>query len=133
MCQSDKTKRFRLLEVETKANQTEYTLQDNDNLNTVKRISAIEAYRVSKVAISPKGRAVISDAVFNKTFLTLATSDTDQQQHQIPLTDLCRADNNGQLFYVDIKPIAASKCVLKIASVAGILDTESILIGVHYE
>lgn len=128
------TKNFRLVVVDsTNANTQDYDLKDEENLRTAKRIVAIEAYKVGTVSNEPGGRPVINDTVFNKSFLTISTPDSDEVLYKIPFSDLNRAGNNGQLFLVDIPPLAPSKCKIRIASTVGIVTTESFLLGFHYE
>lgn len=120
------------MQVDSTAKQ-KFNLGDEETLRDAKRIVAIEAYRLADVSMSPAARALVGDAIFEKSFLTIGTKDTDQVQYQIPLTDLCRADNDGQLYMVDIPPIAPSKCEIFVASVAGLSAAESFLLAFHYE
>jgi hypothetical protein len=129
-----KTKRFRAIEVQIDSvGKQTFTLGDEETLRDAKRIVAIEAYRLADVSMSANARALVGDAIFEKSFLTISTKDTDQVHYRIPLTDLCRADNNGQLYEVDIPPIAPSKCEIFVATVAGLSAAESFLLGFHYE
>ncbi|MEO5681455.1 MAG: hypothetical protein ABIQ88_02375 [Chitinophagaceae bacterium] len=133
MCNKEGTKRFRVVEVICKANQNEYSLLTDDILNSAKRIVAIEAYRVANVSLTPSSLAVVNDTVFAKSFLTMSTAATDEMLNRIPFTDLDRKANQGELFFVDIPPIVASKCKVFIPTTVGIVAGEAWLIGVHYE
>jgi len=134
MCKDKGTPRYRIVEVDvTSAAVQDYTLTDEEVLRTAKRIIAIEAFMVGTVSTTPKGRAVVSDTVFKKSYLTIGTADTDEVLTKIPLSDLSRATNNGQLFYVDIPPIAPSKCNIHVGSVAGLSTSETFLLAFHYE
>lgn len=109
------------------------TINDEKVLDGAKRIVAIEAYRVADVSISPEGKAVVNNTAFAKGFLTLATGDSNENCLHIPLTDLCKKDNAGQLFHVDLPPIAATKSKIFFGNTAGIVATEVVLLGIHYE
>jgi hypothetical protein len=134
MCKEKGTPRFRLVEVEVSStSQQDFSLKDEEVLRDAKRIIAIEAYKVGTLALSPTGRAVVNDTVFKKSFLIIGTADSDEVLNKIPLSDLSRADNNGQLFYVDIPPVAPSKCSIKVATVATLSASESFVLAFHYE
>jgi hypothetical protein len=132
MCKG--TPRFRIVEVDvTSAGVQDFSLSDDEVLRDAKKIIAIEAYKVGTVTNTPKGRAVVNDTVFNKSFLVISTGASDEVLSGIPLADLNRAGNNGQLFYVDIPPISPSKCKIHVASTASLSASETFLLGFHYE
>ena len=127
------TKNFRLVVVNITAAKQEWNLSDNEDLQQAKRIVAVQAYRVGDVSHAPDGTPVVNNTVFNKSFLSFQTNDNQEKIQQFPFPDLNRKDNNGELVYVDIPPIAPTKCKIKIATAAGIVVDESFLLGVHYE
>jgi hypothetical protein len=132
MCKG--TPRTRLVEVAIDSIvKTEFSLKDEEVLRKAKRIIAIEAYKVGTVSIAPSTAAVVNDTVFDKSFLTLGTEDGEEVIYKLPLADLNRAANNGQLFYVDIPPIAPSKCSIKVATTAALSAAEVFLLCFHYE
>jgi hypothetical protein len=132
MC-NQAVKRQRTLIIPTDSAKNQYSLKNDEILRDAKRIVAIEAYRVGTVSIAPDGTTTVSDTIFNKASLTLETSDGTIVLTDVPLTDLCKADNNGQKFLVNIPPIVPSKCFIKVASPAGLSITEAFVIGFEYE
>jgi hypothetical protein len=132
MCIQKGTPRFRIVEVDCAAIQ-EYSLQNDDILSKAKSIIAIEAFRVANVTLTPKNRTVVNDAVFLKSFLTIATQVSDEILFRIPFINLSKKDNNGMLFMVNIPPIAMSKCKITVANTAGLVATETWLLAFHYE
>lgn len=132
MC-THKTNRFRIVEVDCETTKQEYTLLKDDVLDNAKQITAIEAYKVGDLALAPSGRATVNDTVLKKSFLTLSTSDTDEVQYRVPLIDLVRTMNNGQLFLVNLPKLAFSKCKVYVPTTAALSATESWVFGVHYE
>lgn len=127
------TKKFRLVEVEC-VSQAATTLKNEEVLGKAKKIVGIEAYKVGTVAVSPSGRAVANNTVFLKSFLTLKTNNgSSEPVLRIPFADLERAGNSGKLLEVNLAPLAISKCEIVVGSVAGIVTTESWLLGFHYE
>lgn len=133
MCNQQGAPRYRYIEVQTDASTLQLSLKDESVLQEAKRIIAITAYRVGTVSNVPSGRPVVNDAVFKKSFLVLSTADTDEVFNKIPLSDLDRTANNGELYFVNIPPIAPTKCFIQIASVAGLNAGESFLLGFQYE
>lgn len=133
MCNNTGTKRFRTIEVAAAAGKNEYALISEDILNGAKRITAFEVYRVGTVGLTPGNQVVVNDTIFNKSYLTISTAGADELLNKIPFTSLERKANNGEVFMVDIPPIAASKCKVFIPSTAGLVAGEAWLIGVHYE
>ena len=126
-----KVKRFRIVEV-TSAGQNN-TLNDEKVLDGAKRITAIEAYMVGDVAKGPSGAATVNDTIFKKSFLTLSTGESNEVLLHVPLTDLCKKTNAGQLFLVDLPPISATKSKVYIAELTGLVTTETFVLAFHYE
>ncbi len=133
MCNTKGTTNFKLVEVLIDGVQTEYSLKDQEILRQAKKIVAIEVYTVSIVSVTPKSRPVVNNTVFLKSFLVLGSADDKQPIDRIPFTSMNKATNNGLLFYVDIPPIAPSKCFVAVPTGAGIVAGESFLIGFHFE
>ena len=115
------------------ASKTEFSLKNEELLGDAKRIIGVSAHKVGSVSIAPSGSAVVNDTVFNKSFLTLGTPGSKEPISKIPLAELNRAANNGQIFYLDVPPLAPSKCAIKVATVAGLVTTEVFLLTFYYE
>ena len=135
MCTA-KAKNFRVVEVLVgNVNQRDFYLPQDEVLRNAKRIVAVESYRVGKSSNAPiSGAANVSDTVFNKSFLTLETKDGGTQPiTAVPLTDLCKQDNAGVLFEVDLPPLNVSKCKITVPTNASLVATEAWQIGFYYE
>lgn len=132
MCKQKGAPGFRTIEVETTA-AVDYTLPDDEILRKAKRIIGLVSYKVGTLALSSTGRPVVNDTVFNKSYLTIITADDRKVLVELPLSDLNRAANSGEIFYVDIPPIAPSKCEIHVGSPAALVTTESFVIGFLYE
>lgn len=133
MCHGKAIPRSRIVEVAiNSAAVTDFSLKDEEVLRKAKKIIALEAYKVGTVSNAPSGAAVVNDTVFNKSFLIIGTEASDEVI-KIPLSDLNRAANSGELFYVDIPPIAPSKCSIKVATTASLNTAEVFLLSFHYE
>lgn len=127
-----KTKRFRLVEVDCKA-QASVSLDKEEVLRDAKRITAIQAYKVANKSLAPSGRPTVNDTVFAKAQLVIKTPGDDEVQYKIPFCDMDKQGNGGILYEVDIPPIAPTKCEIVIPSTTGVVTTESYVLGFHYE
>ena len=63
----------------------------NSNLKSVKLLG-LEAFNAEVFSVSPKGKAVVSAALFKKAFLVLNINGADNVQ--LPLANLKRAQSN---------------------------------------
>lgn len=133
MCINQATPNFLLVEVLIDGAKTTYSLKDEEILRTAKKIIAIETYKVDNVSISPTGRPLANNSVFAKGFLVLQSATNTEMINELPFPSMDRTTNNGRLFYVNIPPIAPSKCFIRVGTTAGIVTGESFLIGFHYE
>lgn len=133
MCKDKGTPNFRQIEVEITASQQQYSLKEEEILSDCKKIIGVEVYKVANVSVSPTGRPLVNNTVFTKSYLVIATKDSDEVLYMIPLASMDRSTNQGEIFRVDIPPIAPSKCYIKVGSIAGIVAGESFLLGFHYE
>lgn len=132
MCKQQGAPGFRTIEVLSTA-ALSYTLPDDEILRNAKRIIGIVAYKVGTLALSKTGRPVVNDTVFNKSYLTVITADDRKVLVDLPFSDMNRAGNNGEIFYVDIPPIAPTKCEINVASAAALSASESFVLGFIYE
>lgn len=133
MCNNTGTSNFLLVEVQMTGAQNQFSLKDEEILRTAKKIVAIEVYKVDNVTITPKGAAVVNNTVFEKAFLVIGLADDKQPLMNIPFTSMDKTANQGRPFFVNIPPIAPSKCFVQVGTQAGIVPGEVFLIGFHYE
>lgn len=109
-----------------------YFQQDNV-LQNVPKVKSIEAFRVGKVALSPTtGATVIPDVVFNKAFLTLVKKNGTEEISKIPLSLICREDNNGIVENIDITDINITKCYIEVPEVTGVVTGNVYFLVVNY-
>lgn len=86
------------------------------------KIVAIQAYKQSTLPFTPEGNVVVSDTVFNASFVTLKNKVTDNQDmKQTPLQDMQRSSNSG--IYERIKPFQVDLSQSKVEIPAGIALT----------
>lgn len=98
-------------------------------------IERIESFRVANVATSPKtGNAIVADAIFNKAFLTLVVlyPDGEERVSKMPLSMVCRADNNGVVPAINIKGINVQKSYIELSSIAGLVVNTVFYLVAHY-
>lgn len=129
------TKRVRFFEVgieNTAVNN--HSFKSDSQLEAAHQITAIQAFRVAEVTNGPNSqKALLSDAVFNNSFLVLLSNDGSTELVTIPLSDLNRKDNNGLMFICDLPAVSFTNCYIKVATTAG-LDTAKIwLLAFHYK
>lgn len=123
--------------VEVACNSTsavQFQLPVDQVLQRAAKILAIEAYRVTNVAVSGQsGSALQSDTVFKSSFLVLLDIDNNSPIYRIPLTDLDRTLNNGMLFEVDINRINIPASYIYCPGQSANLDTAKVwYLGFHY-
>jgi hypothetical protein len=129
------TKKFTTIVVDCSTTVLQNKLPLDQIIEGSNKIRAIESYRVTNVSNSPlDGSATVNETVFNKSFLVLLSKGGNEEViSKIPLTDLCKADNNGNLFELDINGISMQKSYILVPELTATVGTEKFLLGFHYE
>ena len=123
----------RFIEVAADASQKVYYFQQDPVLQQSSNIEMLEVFRAGKVALSPRsGATVIPDAVFNKAFLTLVVGE-EEKISKIPLTLLCRADNNGFVLPLNYSALNITKCYIEVPELTSVVTGNVFFLIAHYK
>lgn len=99
---------------------TEFSMPQNLTKIEAGTVVAIEAYNDSDFTKTPEGVAVAPDTVIKNAFMTLETRDNKTFLTRVPLSDLRRANNNGDYFMILPQKIDFSKSKINIGDVAAL-------------
>lgn len=106
-------------------------MQDNELQK--KRIVAIEAFMVGDVSNDGAGAAVCVDAVFNKSMITIKTTDGLEKISNRPLKSFNSFLNNGQIARIDVHDISITDSYISVPTTAGLDVAKVWLLNIHYE
>jgi hypothetical protein len=120
--------------VEIPTNTTAQTFTFPQNLDYLERgiIYGMIAYNLADKALLPSGVANVNNTVFDKAYLQLY-KDSDFPFLNIPLSDLRRANNNGQVFLIEPRKIDFSMSKILLPNTASVVTTESFFMGFIYK
>lgn len=123
--------RIETFEVQTDGvNRPKLKIGNIDNLNG-RKITGIQVWKVADVSIAPSTRPVVADAVFIKSTLTLSV-DGEERIDEVPLVAFHAPTNNGFRFELDEKVVNWENSFIQISETAGVNNTDSFLLQVHY-
>ena len=94
-------------------------------------IKKIEAFHAEQVSTSPSGLAVVSKAVFQKSFLKLISGSS--QLREIALVSISKFTNGTVVEDVNIPAIDTEKTKVKVANTVGLSANECYLFEITYE
>lgn len=116
-------------------NSTQFNLPLDELLQKAKKIIAVEAYLQSVVPVGGvTGAAQQTDTVIKNTFLVLMGIDNSSPVYRIPLVDLIRSINNGEIMQFDIDRVNINASYLYCSGQSGALDTAKVwYLGFHYQ
>ena len=130
-----KTPGFEGVEVSagTNAAAVQFNLPLDELLQKAKKIIAVEAYLQSNVANGGvTGTAQQSDTVIKNSFLVLMGVDNSSPIYRIPLVDLIRSLNNGQILELNIDRVNINASYIYCSGQT--IDTTKIwYLGFHYQ
>ena len=129
------TRRFRFVEVNLNNTAAQQFYFDTDaTLQDAVHITAIETYSVSDVTKSPQtGKALVADAILAKSYLTIVSKSNDEEViSNIPLVNLNRKANNGNLTEFNIPTPNVTKCYIRVADTTSLVAGTIWLLGFHY-
>ena len=110
----------------------EFSLGSLPNLRRAKRIIRIEALRFSLVPVSPSGKATVNNAVFDKSYLRLISSE-NVEYRALALQTISKTVNGTEIPELNTDTIDPEKSKIVVGSVAGLVANESFLLQVTYE
>jgi len=99
-----------------------------------KLVTGLRTYRASEVSDTPNGNTNATDAAFEAAFLQIRQVGNQVPINNVPLAELCRADNNGIPF--ELEPMVIdwenTKIICQNAS-ADVSAGNYFLLGVVYQ
>ncbi len=95
-------------------------------------IYAVQAFSVADWSTSPSGAAVVSTMGLASLLLTLVVGENEEVQ-QIPVSDLRSANVNGFIRLFDNKKLNLVKSYVTINSTTGLVASNSLMLGLHYQ
>jgi hypothetical protein len=136
MCDKFKTPGYEGVEVSVdNVNKVQFNLPLDELLQKAKKIIGVEAYLQSVMPIGGvTGAEQQSDAVLRSSFLVLMGVDNSSPIFRIPLIDLMRSINNGDIMQFDIDRININASYIYVSGQSGALDTSKVFfLGFHYQ
>lgn len=110
----------------------EFSLGSLPNLRTASKIIRVEALPVSQVTISPSGKAVVNNGVFQKSFLKLISAD-NVEFRALALPSISKSINGTVIPAINTPRIDPEKSKIVVGTAAGLVLNEVWLLSVTYE
>lgn len=112
----------------------QFNFSNDQTLQQNATIVKIIAYRANKVAKGKTGKVTVADNVFNVASLTLMKKNPSGEiaVDSMPLTELCRADNNGVVEPLNINAIDVTSCFIKVSETANLVANSVFILLVEY-
>ncbi|MCC6258072.1 MAG: hypothetical protein IT254_07110 [Chitinophagaceae bacterium] len=115
----------------TNTGTTEFPLGSLPNLRNAKAIVLVETFPVGAVALTPSGKTVVNDTVFNKAFLKLIDSE-NVEYRAVALKSISKTVNGTVITPVNCPQIDPEKSKIVVGTAAGLVANEAFLLQITY-